>query len=137
MDARYEVSSEGVVYSEGLPLVARGGEVRLHGERRKVAYLVARAFVPNAEGRQWVRHKNGNMKDDRAENLEWSDVKEEARRGRKPGVHWVEAWDREGEKVGTWRTVRDAAEQTGVSDRKIRDAARRRGYAGGMLWIWK
>lgn len=136
LDARYEVSSEGIVYSGGLPLTAVGGEVRLHGERRKVAYLVARAFVPNVEGRQWVRHKNGDRGDDRAENLEWSDEKEVVRRGRKPGVRWIGAWNADGEKVGEWRNVSEASMALGVSERKVRDAARRGGKAGGYRWLW-
>lgn len=108
----------------------------MHGERRKVAYLVARAFVPNVEGRQWVRHRNGDRGDDRAENLEWSDEKEVVRRGRKPGVRWIGAWNADGEKVGEWRNVSEASKALGVTERKVRDAARRKGKAGGYLWIW-
>ena len=136
LDERYEVSREGVVYANGLPLVVRSGEVRLHGERKKVSYLVARAFVPNAEERKWVRHRNGDVMDNRAENLEWSDEKDAERRGRKPDVRWVSAWNLDGERVGSWPTVRDAAREMGVDERKVRDAARRGGKTGGYLWMW-
>ena len=33
--------------------------------------LVATAFVPNPEGYTFVRHKNGRLQDNRADNLEW------------------------------------------------------------------
>ena len=71
---RYEVGDDGVVYSGGMPLKAIGGVgVNLGGKRVKVAYLVARAFVPNGECREHVRHRNGDVTDNRACNLEWCD----------------------------------------------------------------
>ena len=33
--------------------------------------LVAKSFVPNPNGYKNIRHKNGNKKDNRADNLEW------------------------------------------------------------------
>ena len=135
---RYEVGDDGIVYSDGLPLQAVGGTgVNLGGKRYKVAYLVARAFVSNSECREYVRHKNGDFADNRAENLEWCDEKEERRRGRKPVARWCTACDLEGEKVGVWRSPSDAARGVGVPVRSIRDACNgRQKTAGGLLWRW-
>lgn len=38
--------------------------------------LVAEHFIPNPNRKKTVNHKNGNKKDNRAENLEWSSYKE-------------------------------------------------------------
>lgn len=135
---RYEVGDDGVVYSDGLPLASIGGTgVNLGGKRVKVAYLVARAWVPNSECREYVRHRNGDMTDNRACNLEWSDEKEERRRGRKPVERWVSAWDLEGTKVGMWRSPSEAALEMRVPVRSVRDACNgRQKTAGGLLWRW-
>lgn len=133
---RYAVGDDGNVYSDGMPLSAIGGVgVNLGGKRVKVAYLVARAFVPNAECRQYLRHKNGDVTDNRACNLEWSDEKEEKRRGRKACVCWCRAWNMDGEIVGTWRTVSEAAEACGVKVDAVRRAVNGlQKSAGGLLW---
>lgn len=138
LDARYSVSDRGVVYSGGLPLSAIGGTgVNMYGKRVKIAYLVARAFVPNGECREWVRHKNGDVTDNRAENLAWCDEKEVRVRGRKPSERWCRAWTRDGEVVGIWRTVSEASRVTGVSAASIRSALSGRSKsAGGYLWSW-
>lgn len=136
IDGRYSVSDRGVVYSGGLPLSAIGGTgVNMYGKRVKIAYLVARAFVPNAECRQYVRHRNGDVRDNRAENLEWCDEKEVRVRGRKPMERWCRAWTRDGEVVGIWGCVRDASLETGVPEGSIRSALSGRSKtAGGLLW---
>jgi len=136
LDGRYSVSEDGMVWSGGLPLEAIGGVgVNLHGKRVKIAYLVARAFVPNEEGRKWVRHKDGDVTNNRAENLEWSDEKEEKRKGRKPDVRWIKAWRQSGELAGCWGSVSEAAMEVGCKPEQIRACLYgRRKFAGGLLW---
>ena len=45
-------------------------------ETHVVSYLVAQAFVPNPDNLPFVRHKDGNKLNNRADNLEWSDKEE-------------------------------------------------------------
>lgn len=139
LDERYEVSDRGVVYSDGLPLSVIGGVgVNLHGQRRKVAYLVARAFVPNQEGRPYVVHKNGDVTDNRAENLEWSEVEERGkRRGPKPATRWVAQYNLEGDNIGVYPNCGEASVSTGIPAGSIRNCAnRRQRTAGGYYWRW-
>ena len=49
----------------------------------KVHMLVANAFVPNPEGYTYVRHKNGKLLDNRADNLEWVETEPKKRKRRK------------------------------------------------------
>lgn len=42
-----------------------------------VTQLVAETFVPNQDSLPYVRHKNGDKQDNRAENLEWCNTEEE------------------------------------------------------------
>lgn len=136
IDDRYSVSEDGKVWSGGLPLEPIGGEgVNLHGKRVKIAYLVARAFVANPECRPYVRHKNGDRQDNDAQNLEWCDVKEELRRGRKPMVRWIKAWRQDGEVAGVWGSVQEASEETGAKPAQIRACLYgKQKFAAGLLW---
>lgn len=139
IEGRYSVREDGVVLSNGMALAAVGGTwVSIGGQRRKVAYLVARAFVANAEGREYVIHKNGNPKDNRAENLEWSDRKEEGRRrGPKERQMWFGQFSVDGELIARFRSVREAAEMSGVEARGIRSALQRKnGSSGGFRWMY-
>lgn len=138
LDARYSVREDGVVLSDGMALKpVRGVWVSLYGERRDVCYLVARAFVPNAEGRKYVVHKNGDRQDNRAENLEWSDEPEKkAKRGPKPRVRIIGQFGSDGELVGKYNTVSEAAEATELDAHAIRAALGRRGRSGGWWWLY-
>lgn len=136
IDARYSVSDDGMVWSGDLPLEPiQGWGVNLHGKRAKIAYLVARAFVPNSECRMYVRHKNGNRWDNRAENLEWSDEPDVMKRGRPSMLRWIQAWRKDGEVVGAWSSVAEASEATGARPEQIRACLYgKRKYAGGLVW---
>lgn len=133
---KYEVSDQGIVYSDGVPLAAIGGVgVNLGGKRVKICELVATAFLGEGEGR-WVRHKNGDPTDNRACNLEWCGEKEEKPRGRKSRERLIRAVTKEGDVVGQWRSVQDASAESGVGEEGIRACLRgKQKSAGGLLWI--
>ena len=54
--------------------------------RRKVAKLVALAFIPNPENLPVINHKNGNKTDDNVGNLEWCSVKHNTRHAMRLGL---------------------------------------------------
>lgn len=129
---RYEVSDLGRVYSGEFELsVVAGRYVYLSAggkaERIAVSYLVARAFLGNPEMRPYVRHKDGDVRNNRVENLEWVEWKERcgAGRGRKEVKQAVMVYDAEtGEFVGKWESVKKASEDLGVARNLIARCAR-------------
>lgn len=138
LDERYSVREDGIVLSRGMALApVRGVWVSLAGERRYVSYLVARAFVPNPEGRPYVIHKNGDVTDNRAENLEWSESKEpEKKRGPKARMRRFGQFGADGYLVRAWFEVSAAAAAVGVSPQSLRAALARKGQTGGYYWQW-
>lgn len=123
----YEAGSDGSVWRDGRELKQIRGYVNLSWKGRmdkvRVCYVVARAFVPNLEGKEWVRHKDGDPWNNRAENLEWSERKEatQGRRRRKVEYGAVSVWDkRSGGLVGSWGSLKDACLALGVEERSVR-----------------
>lgn len=121
---RYEVGSDGSVWGKGSRLAVHNGYVNLSHkgvvQKVKVCYLVARAFLPNLEGRPYVRHKNGVGTDDRAENLEWSEKKEELR-GRRAVLENVTVWRKEsGELVGSWKSIKEMCVELRLDESSVR-----------------
>jgi len=140
---RYWVSDLGRVYSGEFELsvvdgkyvnLSRDGEV----ERVSVCYLVARAFLRNAEMRPYVRHLDGDARNNRVENLEWCETKERCGKGAgRPEVRKkVMAYDLEGEFVGKYDSVKKASEALGVARSLIRNCAEGRAKRA-KSWIFR
>lgn len=133
---KYEVTDDGRVLSRGSELsIVSGMYVNLSGPEEgvrkvKVAYLVARAFIPNLEGRPYVIHRDGNRRNNRVENLEWSEVKEAHGGGRRMVKEPVVVRRRDGSYVGGFECAADAARALGLRLADVRKVAR--GAAGSV-----
>jgi hypothetical protein len=139
---RYEVSDLGRVFSGGMEMsLIRGRYVNLcwRGEVRRVdvSYLVARAFVPNVEGRLYVEHLDGDLENCRADNLVWVEkCGTLVKRGRGRRVLGVVQYTLEGDEVARFGSVKEASEMTGVSCSVIRGCAEGR-TERGRRWIFR
>lgn len=144
---KYLVSNRGDVYTvkDGIPFemakVNGGKYVNLYRNgamgQCKVAYLVARAFLPNPECRPWVCFRDGNPLNCRVENLYWSESKVGAEMvgGKKRAVV---RYDADGCNPVRFESVKEAAERSGVSRVAVQNClAGRRDSVGGWIWMYK
>lgn len=139
---RYEVGDLGRVYSRGFEMARiRGRYVKLCERGRvdlvDVAYLVARAFLPNTECRPYVVRLDGDWSNCRVENLAWSEERDAGRRrGRKPErTEQVMQYTMDGRLVCVYADVVEACERSGVSRQLIRGCCiGRTKSAGGFRW---
>lgn len=139
---KYSVTDSGRVLSSGGELsVIDGKYVNLSGrfgvDKVSVAYLVARAFLPNLEARPYVVHVNGDREDNRVENLRWSETRE-ARKKKSASGGGVSVMKRGTlVYVGTFTTLRAACDNLGVdycSAKRVADGKQQ--SAGGYVFRW-
>lgn len=151
-EGRYLVSDQGKVYSvhaDGqkyeIALLRNGTYVNLSEKGRlykvKVAYVVARAFVPNVCMRPFVVHKNGDTSDNAADNLMWSETREwvsKKKEGAQNKERAVIGMRKSGDELLSFRSLSEAAKVTGTDRSSIqRCCIGALKSAGGYIWRFK
>ena len=152
----YQVSNLGAVKR----LFKNGKEHMLSGRKDKDGYievilsknqtkkfcrvhrLVAEAFIPNADDKPMVNHKDKNVQNNAASNLEWVTASENTVHGYLTGRNThntaVEQYTKDMKYIATWDKVRDAASALKVSYSNISACcAGRLKSSGGYVWRYK
>lgn len=121
---------------------------KLGAKEMLVHRLVAIAFVPHEEGKNFVDHIDGNRKNNHYTNLRWCTQKENnqfplfihniteahIKSSGKP----VLQYDMDGNFIAEYRGQNEAGRRTGISGANISQVCRGlRKQAGGFLWIYK
>lgn len=145
---RIEVSNLGRVKRDGIIIDACQGEpydyICTEGKVIRVHNMVGELF-PEICGQRIkygvLHHINHNQRDNRAENLVWLSNSEHMKLHKKEeeiGIP-VRAYDLEGNCVGEWDNINQAAIATGQEDhrhiRAIVNGKENRYTAGGLIWV--
>lgn len=138
----YGVSNKGNVYSlrsgcaleanrEAYVTLSKGGKIATY----RIADLVAREWVANKMRWSYVRHKDGDERNNRADNLEWCQEKEVVRGVASKLARRVLQLDMMGGLVGKFNSIADASLVTGVDKGSISRCCRGSAMsAGGFRW---
>lgn len=157
----YEVSDEGQIrsrdktvttdkgwsfFSKGRILKPWKGTSGYHivqltdNQRASVHRIVATAFIANPNNKPQVNHKNGNKLDNRVVNLEWMTSRENNMHAKEVGLHndrvvVAQKDPTTGEVLATFRSLKEAAEATGINYSSLAYAARGKyKTSGGFIW---
>lgn len=150
---RYFVSSDGRIWSVIrqilLRMTTRNGyhSVCLYKEDVKKSFhvhrLVALAFLPRMSSDLVVNHKNGNMTDNRVENLEWISQRENVSHALETGLKVpkgkrVAKYSLTGDKLAVYDTTVQAALDSGQDARQIAKVLKGiRESVGGFVWKYE
>ena len=111
-------------------------------KRLRVHRLVGEAFLPRAEGKDVINHKDEDKTNNNVWNLEWVSDKENCNFGTrneriaKANSKPVAQCTKEGELVKTWSSLIEIGKQTGFSIGNISQAANGK-YKQAYGFIWK
>ena len=107
--------------------LSKDGESKRYSMHR----LVAETFLPNPCGLPEVNHIDENPLNNRVDNLEWCTHQYNIEYSKNKAVNQI----KNGEVVGSYRSVKDASRLTGISRRNISNVLN--GWsktAGGYVW---
>jgi hypothetical protein len=113
--------------------------------------LLAKAFIPNPNNLREVNHKDGDKTNCSIENLEWCTSRENNVHARTTGLRKSDGdkavlqFSKEGILIAEYKSVAEAARQTGISKSAIGNVCanrkNRRGYhfktCYNFIWKWK
>lgn len=141
----YGVSNKGNVYSlrthtalepyrEAYVTLSKNGRIAKY----RIADLVAREWVANKMRWDYVRHKDGNVRNNRASNLEWCQEKEVIRGAKSKLALGVLQMDMMGGLIGKFNSVSDASYATGIDKGSISRCCHGSAMSvGGYMWRWE
>lgn len=157
-EGKYQISNMGNVRSLNFrgtnktkllkPIKNKYGYMTVHlcGKWARVHRLVAKAFIPNEGDKKEVNHINGDIRDNRAENLEWCTPSENSKHAWDTGLQKMT----EERKKKISRSVvcvetgveyygmQDASNKTNINRRNINACCLgKRQTAGGYHWKYK
>lgn len=151
-ETNYSISEEGIVRNDKTGRILSNSfqngyySIRLSvapnvGKHFRINRLVAQAFIPNPENKQFVNHIDGDKTNNYYKNLEWVSPSENSLHAYKNGLrektraHAVCQYSLQGSLMMTYKTLDEAELQTKVSSSKISEVCRgRRFTAGEFQW---
>lgn len=138
-EEKYEVSNKGQVRNVKTkkvlnPFVLKSGDLQVtlykHGSKtRRIARLVAEAFIDNPNNYKFIKHLDGNKKNNSSDNLVWSSMKdldsfeETVKVVKEKNSKAVEMLDLKENVLGTYTSLKECSYKTGISVTSISECA--------------
>ena len=108
-----------------------------------IHYLVAITFLLRNDPTLIVNHKDGKTINNKVKNLEWVTYKQNTQHALETGLKIphtkkVSQYTRDGVKIATFNSVKEASEKTGCSSKHIPSVCRgKRQSTGGFIWKYE